>query len=314
MANNSILLVGAGFSRNWGAPVASEVANSLLREVGEDPYLQNLLAQHEKNFENALSQIQKEYISSPSSLEVKNRFDKLQTAIIAMFDRLNTALERKPDFEFSQERSLTVTEFLVRFDAIFGLNQDLLLELRYEHHVRLANARRWDGLQLPGIKPIHNAAITGIGDKHKRRWTPLSPPFAVGARLQPYFKLHGSSNWYTGNNQNLLVMGGDKEFIISQSDLLRWYYDQFKKYLSQPDTRLMVIGYSFSDSHINAAIIEAWKNGSLKGIFLVNPSGRDVLNSKGLEGIHSIGGSTRLMSETFAGDQFEHQNFMRFFS
>lgn len=34
-----VLLLGAGFSRNWGAPLASEIAGSLLSELHDDPVL-----------------------------------------------------------------------------------------------------------------------------------------------------------------------------------------------------------------------------------------------------------------------------------
>lgn len=69
----NLLLIGAGFSRNWNAPLASEVASSLLQAVGSDHDLQALLKQHEKNFENALSEIQRQYISAPTSREIKAR-------------------------------------------------------------------------------------------------------------------------------------------------------------------------------------------------------------------------------------------------
>lgn len=182
MATNDIVLLGAGFSRNWDAPLASEVANSLLPQVGHDPYLQNLLTKHGKNFENALSQIQQEYISSPSSPEVKERLDKLQNAIAAMFESLNAALERRINFEFSEERRFSVVEFLARFNAIFRLNQDLLLELHYEHHVLLANSRhRWDGLQKPGmsqsmIRPLSAFATGKSGGGRLRRRRSRSVP------------------------------------------------------------------------------------------------------------------------------------------
>jgi hypothetical protein len=59
---NHVLLLGAGFSRNWGAPLSAEVADSLLQEVGDDAQLQSLLKQHSKNFENALSEVQRQYL------------------------------------------------------------------------------------------------------------------------------------------------------------------------------------------------------------------------------------------------------------
>jgi AbiU2 len=77
-----------------------------------------------------------------------------------------------------------------------------------------------------------------------------------------------------------------------------------------------------SDRHINDAIAEASRRGTLTGMFLVDPAGWDVLNPtplhhikvpNALEEVPSLGGSTRLFSATFAGDAFEHQKFMKFF-
>ena len=46
--------------------------------------------------------------------------------------------------------------------------------------------------------------------------------------------------------------------------------------LAQPGTKLMVIGYSFQDDHINQVICDASVRTGL-GTFLVDPNGRDVL-------------------------------------
>jgi hypothetical protein len=100
----------------------------------------------------------------------------------------------------------------------------------------------------------------------------------VNERIQPHFKIHGSSNWTTADGRNLLVMGGDKEFMIREHKVLRWYYEQFLQRLAIGGTRLMVIGYSFSDRYINDAITEAAQRGTLTGMFLVDPAGWDVLN------------------------------------
>jgi hypothetical protein len=322
MPSSHILLLGAGFSRNWGAPLAGEVAGNLLQAIGSDAQLQALLKQHDKNFENALSEIQRQYLQSQNLPEVKQRFETLQGAITAMFDRLNLALERRTEFEFMNVVQYSVAGFLARFDAIFSLNQDLLLELRYAHHVLTASNTRWNGLVIPGMMPVLDSTILGIGDNNKRRWRPDTALFAVPPGSQPLFKLHGSSNWYTGDGRQLLVMGGDKEFMLREHQVLQWYYDEFKRRLTAGEVKLMVIGYSFSDRHINQVIIEAWQTGHLKGIFLVDPAGRYVLNPtpphhiklhSDLEDIPSLGASTRLISSTFAGDEFEHQKFMDFF-
>ena len=143
MPANKILLLGAGFSRNWNAPLAREVANSLLQAVGTDAHLQEVLKRYDKNFENALSEIQREFISAPSSPEATARFDTLQRAITGMFERINVSFEPPAPFEFTNSVQYSVAGFLARFDAIFNLNQDMLLELRYAQQVLSASNTRW---------------------------------------------------------------------------------------------------------------------------------------------------------------------------
>ena len=56
-------------------------------------------------------------------------------------------------------------------------------------------------------------------------------------------------------------MGGKKAISIDQFQLLAWFHREFRQFLQRPDTRLMVIGYSFSDAHINTAIEEGVEKG-----------------------------------------------------
>jgi hypothetical protein len=319
---NHVLLLGAGFSRNWNAPLAAEVANSILEQVGGDAHLQALLRRHSKNFENALSEVQRDYLQASTSAEAKERLDCLQDAIAIMFGQLNATFEPPREFEFCNDREYSVSRFLAMFDSIFNLNQDLLLDMRYSTQILTASGARWNGFESPGMRPLPDPSLIGIADSHRRRCSPKEPPFSVNDRIQPHFKIHGSSNWATADGRNLLVMGGDKEFMIREHKVLRWYYEQFQQRLAIGGTRLMVIGYSFSDRHINDAITEAAQRGTLTGMFLVDPAGWDVLNPtpphhikvpNALEEVPRFGGSTRLFSATFAGDAFEHQKFMNFF-
>ena len=63
--------------------------------------------------------------------------------------------------------------------------------------------------------------------------------------------------------------------------------------------------------HINEAILEAWRAGTLTGVFLADPRGLDVLPEALME-LHIMDASTRPLSETFAGDDFEHKKFRDF--
>lgn len=86
----------------------------------------------------------------------------------------------------------------------------------------------------------------------------------------------------------------------------------------------MVIGYSFSDAHINKVIGEAVDANRLK-LFIVDPQGVDVIDKSKPTPIripdaymeklapHIIGASRRSLIETFASDVVEFDKLSRVF-
>ena len=75
-----ILLLGAGFSRNWGGLLASEMFETLLQqpEISDDHHLRRVLWDHGDSggFENALGQVQQDFRDNPSTPLYKQRLDK----------------------------------------------------------------------------------------------------------------------------------------------------------------------------------------------------------------------------------------------
>ena len=212
-----ILLLGAGFSRNWGGLLANEVFDYLIgrEEVAQDGYLKSLLWNHRTTggFENALAEVQVAFASDPAKYAPSLR--SLQAAVSNVFERMNRAFFDAPGMEFQQHLDRMIRTFLVRFDAIFTLNQDVLLEHHYFRHVELAGPRRWTGAQLPGLQRIPNDAVTIDPSWGKDTWVPLErQSFRIEDGLQPCFKLHGSSNWKDSEGGSLLVIGGDKSRAI----------------------------------------------------------------------------------------------------
>jgi hypothetical protein len=110
----------------------------------------------------------------------------------------------------------------------------------------------------------------------------------------------------------MLVMGGNKVSTIQGHPLLRWYHEQFEGYLSEGGSRLMIIGYGFADRHINETIMRSSAKNPALSIFTVHPRGRALIPDP-LNKISDAGTSTRLLSETFAGDEAERKKIMRFF-
>jgi SIR2-like domain len=143
---------------------------------------------------------------------------------------------------------------------------------------------------------------------------------------QPIYKLHGSYNWFAEpHGERLVVMGGNKTASIDTFRVLAQYQDEFQAMLSQPDTQLMVIGYSFGDPHINDAIQTAATKGMR--IFIVDTLGVDVIDKRRIRpGLiepatdlmqalmpRIIGASRRPLNDIINSDPMENEKVMRFF-
>jgi len=221
-------------------------------------------------------------------------------------------------FEFQSSGAYQLAPFLDKFDAIFTLNQDVFLERNYlNNNVMLMSGGRLDGYSIPGMRRIHNP-----NPSHDELTHPNiaahepSGDFQLNQRLQPYVKLHGSSNWRTGE-QRIIVLGGRKTGLIDRFPVLKRYHEYFRQCLSSGPARLMIIGYSFGDDHINNAIMEAVKGGQLE-LFVVDARGLDVIDkNKGIaiyspDIIYSTlipgvrGASSRTLREIFGPDHVEH--------
>jgi hypothetical protein len=323
-----ILLLGAGFSRNWGGFLASEVFDYLFgcAEVLGDTTLKQLLWDFrlKGGFESTLQHLQSAARHSGAAADL-DRLDRFQRALLRMFGDMNAAFAAITDFERQTDVARMLGTFLHRFDAIFSLNQDVLMERHYLNmNLALSHSRRWSGPDLPGMKPDAQTAAGGWGDV---TWRPRDRgEFKVASGAQPFFKLHGSSNWFDAEGKGLLIMGGDKGGAISLAEVLSWYQEEFKHHLTGEQSRLMVMGYGFNDDHISEIIGSAADGGNL-GLFIVDPLGPNVL----LKGDpraqipepeplrdrlrhHVIGFSSRDLRGTFSGDEAERLKMMRFFN
>jgi SIR2-like domain len=313
------LLTGAGFSRNWGGWLANEAFEYLLGAPEIDDDLRIILWEAKlrgEGFEGALSTVQDAYASNKSD-ETKQRLDRLTQAVIGMFNVIQAAFNRL-DYRDSE---LRLQRFLARFDAIFTLNQDTLLETLYAGPVRWSE--RWYGSYLPYMNFIEKPAMPSFP---LREALTQDSELIIRENNQPIYKLHGSCNWFAEpHGDRLLVMGGNKTATISTFRVLARYQEEFQAMLSQPDTHLMIIGYGFGDSHINSALQTAAAKGLR--IFLVDTLGVDVIDKRNnraqipepvtdlMQALmpRIIGASRRPLNEIINSDPVENEKVMRFF-
>jgi hypothetical protein len=325
-----ILLLGAGFSRNWGGWLASEAFEYLLGcpEISRNQHLREVLWRNQPigGFESALAEIQNDFKRDPSTNT--GHLNDIQNAVTRMFNDMNKGFFENGNFEFQKFQQL-VRAFLTKFDAIFTLNQDLLLEHQYiDQNVNLLSNRRWNGSELPGMTRIPNSDVAYRESWAQSTWMPATQQeFRLSSNCQPYFKLHGSSNWKEAHGGSMLIMGGNKIFEIGMSPLLSWYHQLFEESLSRSNTRLMVIGYGFRDTHINRMIMHAVNEHGLQ-MFIIAPEGSDLartVNPTHRAAIRVgtdteetferslIGASRRSLREIFGNDMIEYNKVMRFF-
>lgn len=324
------LLIGAGFSRNWGGWLASEVFEYLLGDptVIASARLRDLLWKHQAagGFEAALDEVQRD---TASGSQATTR--ELMSAVLRMFDTMNLAYKSKR-LEFRQPfgNDHPVRNFLLRFDAIFSLNQDLLLEHCYrgskEGLVDRSDPRTERDWQFPGMRLIPVPEDRVVYPSATGTWVP-SESLTVAPDEQPIFKLHGSSNWRSAEDDDLMIVGGGKAQAIDRYPVLKWYSQVFANYLMRSDVRLMVIGYGFHDDHINSILRQAIDKGLQT--FVIDLLGAEVASTanpvpKDAAGYHLtpleedlrkslIGASRRPLSSTFSNDEAERRKIERFF-
>lgn len=313
------LLTGAGFSRNWGGWLADEAFEYLLGCPEIDDAIRQTLWRSKNNgggFEDALSSLQ-----SPKDAEEERQLHALTAALVGMFNAMGQGFQYR-QFEFTQNMTMMVRTFLMRFDAIFTLNQDTILEQHYfDDNIMLGSSGKWGGWELPGM-PLRGPAEAGPAIQQRIAMRSPANQYQTAPRCQPYYKLHGSANWVDDQGR-ILIMGGNKLTNMERYPVLARYKAEFDKQLLASGAKLMVIGYSFGDVHINDAI----EAGIAKGLrlFIIDPTGVDVLDKKAVgekkadtrtlreryqTGI--IGASRRQLSATFGDDTVEHTKVMTF--
>ncbi len=137
------------------------------------------------------------------------------------------------------------------------MNYDLLLETALDN----LRVPYFDGFIGTIRSGFHTELVEGGVESH-REWMP-----AFFVRL---WKLHGSVNWAWDDDRKIIRLGqpiskhdaaaifpSDTKYEESRRVPFVVLQDRFRRALHEPETLVLISGYSFSDAHLNDMIFDA---------------------------------------------------------
>lgn len=247
---NKILLTGAGFTCNFGAPLACEVSSLIFNSIHDNQILMELLR---NNFD-----YEDVYQIVMQSKDYDAATKKVFT--IAMTDAYNIIDKQIKSHGLSNINSINFQDLLKGFNKpngsgfIFTLNQDLFLDNNIKNFPEIeceipVEGKSTDNPDYPFERIRLNISYDNFEEfkRNKQKYFDKTIP-----RIY-YIKLHGSQDWYKDDDQ-VMVIGHGKSERIQVEPILEWYFNIFKNQLTKKETKLLIIGYSFRDEHINQVI------------------------------------------------------------
>ncbi|MFB3886123.1 MAG: SIR2 family protein [Thermodesulfobacteriota bacterium] len=246
----TVLLTGAGFSYDFGG--------FLRREMWEKLFNDRFLKENYPRINKLISEVPNYDYESIYSEVHANFCQEEGNAIDQVFLKLYKQLDESIRCVFWRHNApRNVRELIDRFSREYGggeyfftLNQDLLIERLFFSDVHIPGFNAGNRISLIRDKEFSDE-YTYVVPSDLSNQEPLSVP-----KLH-YLKLHGSFNWRSSDGHSRMVIGKNKRSQIASEPLLGFYFNTFEKELSREYGRLLVIGYSFLDEHINEVIAKS---------------------------------------------------------
>lgn len=273
------LLTGAGFTANFGAPLATEMWEEIFRheKVKAEPRVRELMFE-EIHYESVYNTIMKGEFTD----EEKNAIDLAIKDAYKSIDDILRHCVTNPQYQINIGKVNKLIDHFYHPNKkafLFTLNQDLFIERKYKGHGL--------GSPIPGIffQPefvVKNMDIPLSDNDYGRMLHEkiMSQEIdANGSQILKggkffYIKLHGSQHWLSADGRQLLIIGGGKMQQIRREPLLSWYFEIFKKVLRRHNLHLLIIGYGFRDKHINRIIMESIEKYDLK-LVIISPEKKE---------------------------------------
>lgn len=258
------LLIGAGVSKACGLPNVEDLTKDVKEKIENKKF--NELLDDDDNVETILNKVQqlKTLITGDKTI------NELTLEMITTIEKdIKETIFKKLSIETPFDK---LSDLVIWLNFINGENQKEVFTLNYD--LLVENALEMNSLPyfsgfIGNVKPFFMADsvddFTGL--YVKKSWTKL-------------WKLHGSLNFkksktdqiFIENNTNskyedLLIYPSMDKYLSSRKAPFIAYLDRFRKYLLNYEKVLLILGYSFSDDHVNDIIINGLNNNSRLSVF-----------------------------------------------
>jgi SIR2-like domain len=248
--------LGAGTARACGLPDVTQLQAQVLAKLDDGERLTFEQQLSGRNLEQALSRLRRiaallsenQVLDGLTAQAARDLDTKVCQAIVTSLDITPADLGPMKAFAAWAAR----TDYHSPLE-VFTVNYDLLLETAFE---------TW---QIPYFDGF-------VGTIKARFKTELVEPLPGADSMPPFFirlwKLHGSLNWEWDDEHRIFRCGNSvpKSAAIYPSDTkydesrrmpFVVLQDRFRRALHQPETLVLVSGYSFKDDHLNEVLFEA---------------------------------------------------------
>jgi hypothetical protein len=281
-----VLLLGAGFTKNFGGPLAIEMWEKIFnhKQTQSQPRIKKLMMEY---FDYEL--IYTKIMEGPYNSDEKKAID---IAIKDAYKGIDQILQKYAGGVPFPVNLSEIVNFINRFrengpkhasgnlysvvfpftdnkSFIFTLNQDLFFERLYDNFE----------LFIPGLKKneewFDSTFRRELNESDFCTLPDCTELSHIKSKLffdHDFFlvKLHGSYNWKSSDGTQKMVTGRGKKEQIENEPLLKFYYDIFEEVLSQQELHLLVIGYGFADEHVNRVLANSIQKSGLK-ICVISP-------------------------------------------
>ncbi len=254
------LLLGAGASKACGLPDVGELQQKVLNNLDPEHKAAFEVQLQGRDLEQALSRLRR----IAALLDGEEVLDGLSKEGATALDRAvcRQVVGALDTAEANTKPMLRLAGWLgrARYNLpveVFSVNYDPLLELGLE----AMKIPYFDGF-VGNLRARFRADLVEGNRERPDQWL---PPFVV--RL---WKLHGSVNWaWVEDDSSRVVRLGapvadaaaiypsDAKYDESRRVPFLVLHDRFRAALAEPESLVLVSGYSFSDQHLNEALFEA---------------------------------------------------------